>query len=95
MGDSRERYSPHQETVFKELKHQLATVSVLAYFNRDADTQVVADGSPVGLLVQELNGVHRAVCCASTSLIQLESTYSQTNKKKALAPVWAREHFNL
>ena len=49
-----------QVTAFKELMHQLATTSVLAYFDRDAHTRVVADASLVGLgavLVQDINGV--------------------------------------
>ena len=44
---------------------------VLAYFDKETHTQVIADVSPVGLgavLVQEKNGVGRAVCYASSSL---------------------------
>ena len=53
--------------------------------------------SPVGLgvvLVQEKNGVVRAVCYASRSLISVERRYSQA-EKEALALLWACERFNL
>ena len=86
-----------QEESFKELKRQLASAPVLAYFDKDAHTRVIADASPVGLgavLVQEKNGESRAVCYASRSLSQVERRYSQT-EKEALALVWACERFNL
>lgn len=38
-----------QEKSFQELKQQLASVLVLAYFDKDAHTRVIADASPVGL----------------------------------------------
>ena len=90
-------WSNEQEESFKELKRQLASAPVLAYFDKDAHTRVIADASPVGLgavLVQEKNGESRAVCYASRSLSQVERRYSQT-EKEALALVWACERFNL
>ena len=48
---------------------------MLAYFDRDAHTRVIADASPVGLgavLVQEVKGQSRAVCYASRSLSDTE-----------------------
>ena len=86
-----------QDASFKELKRLLASAPVLAYFDKDAHTRVIADASPVGLgavLVQEKNGDSRAVCYASRSLSQVERRYSQT-EKEALALVWACERFNL
>ena len=86
-----------QEASFQELKQQLASAPVLAYFDKEAHTRVIADASPVGLgavLVQEKNGVGRAVCYASRSLSSVERRYSQT-EKEALALVWACERFNL
>ena len=72
---------------------------VLANFDKEAHTRVIADASPVGLhigavLVQEKNGVGRAVCYVSRSLSSVERRYSQT-EKEALALVWAYERFNL
>ena len=52
---------------------------------------------PVGLsavLVQEKNGVGRAVCYASRSLRSVQRRYSQT-EEEALALVWTCERFNL
>ena len=86
-----------QDASFEELKRQLASAHVLAYFDKDAHTRVIADASPVGLgavLVQEKNGDSRAVCYTSRSLSQVERRYSQT-EKEALALVWACERFNL
>ena len=86
-----------QDASLKELKRQLARAPVLAYFDINAHTRVIADASPVGLgavLMQEKNGESRAVCYASRSLSQVERRYSQT-EKEALALVWACERFNL
>ena len=90
-------WGKEQDASFKELKRQLASASVLAYFDKDAHTRVIADASPVGLgavLVQEKNGDSRALSYASKSLSQVERRYSQT-EKEALALVWACERFNL
>ena len=90
-------WGKEQDASFKELKRQPASAPVLAYFDKDAHTRVIADASPVGLgavLVQEKNGDSRAVCYASRSLSQVERRYSQT-EKEALAWVWACERFNL
>ena len=76
-----------QEASFQELKQKLTSAPVLAYFDKEAHTRVIADASPVGLgavLVQETNGVGRAVCHASRSLTSVERRYSQT-EKEALA----------
>ncbi|PFX13169.1 Retrovirus-related Pol polyprotein from transposon 17.6 [Stylophora pistillata] len=85
-----------EEASFQELKQQLAKAPVLAYFDKEAHTRVIADASPVGLgavLVQEKNGVDRAICYASRSLSSVERRYSQT-EKEALALVWTCEWFN-
>ena len=90
-------WSKEQEQSFQKLKSQVASAPVLAYFDKDAPTRVIADASPVGLgavLVQEKNGESRAVCYASRSLSQVERRYSQT-EKEALALVWACERFHL
>ena len=70
---------------------------MMAYFDRGAPTEVIADASPVVLgavLVQEVDGKRRAVCYASRSLSDTERRYSQT-EKEALALVWSCERFNL
>ena len=90
-------WGSEQEASFQELKQQLASAPVLAYFDKEAHTRVIADASPVGLgavLVQEKNGVGRAVCYASRNLSSVERRYSQT-EREALALVRACERFNL
>ena len=90
-------WGEEQEKSFQKLKNQVASAPVLAYFDKDAFTRVIADASPVGLgavLVQEKNGESRAICYASRSLSQVERRYSQT-EKEALALVWACERFHL
>ena len=86
-----------QEEAFNTLKEDLAGASMLAYYDRGAPTEVIADASPVGLgavLVQEVDGERRAVCYASRSLSDTERRYSQT-EKEALVLVWSCERFNL
>ena len=78
-------WGSEQEASIRELKQQLASAPVLAYFDKEA----------VGLgavLVQEKNSVGRAVWYASRSLSSVERKYSQT-EKEALALVWACERF--
>ena len=90
-------WGEEQEKSFQKLKEQIASAPVLAYFDKEAHTQIIADASPVGLgavLVQEKNGERRAVCYASHTLSQVERRYSQT-EKEALALVWACERFHL
>lgn len=90
-------WGEEQENSFQKLKSHVVSAPVLAYFDKDASTRVIADASPVGLgavLVQEKNGESRAVCYASRSLRQVERRYSQT-EKEALALVWACERFHL
>ena len=65
----------------------------MAFYDKNAPTEVVTDASPVGLgaiLVQE----QRAVAFASCSLSEVERCYSQT-EKEALAVVWGCERFSL
>jgi len=73
-----------QEQSFQRLKSQVASAPVLAYFDKDIPTRVIADASPVGLcavLVQEKNGESRAVCYVNCSLSQVEHRYSQTERE--------------
>ena len=85
----------HQRA-FDRLRQQLGDAAALAYYDKDAPTQVIADTSPVGpgaVLVQEQNGQCRAVCYASRTLTPVERRYSQT-EKEALALVWSCERFH-
>ena len=85
----------HQRA-FDRLCQQLGDAAALAYYDKDAPTQVIAGASPVGLgavLVQEQNGQRRAVCYASRTLTPVERRYSQADKE-ALALVWSCDRFH-
>ena len=90
-------WGEEQEKSFQKLKRQIASAPVLAYFDKEAHTQIIADASPVGLgavLIQEKNGERRAICYANRTLSNVEHRYSQT-EREALALVWACERFHL
>ena len=91
-------WTDEQEAAFNELKDRLSSAPVLAYFNTDAHTQVIADASPVGLgavLVQkQQDGNFRPVYYTARSLSDVERRYAQT-EREALALVWACERFQL
>ena len=75
----------------------MAGASTLAYFDRAAPSEVIADSSLVRLgmdLVQEVDGERRAVFYTSRSLSDTERRYNQT-EKETLSLVWSCERFNL
>ncbi|XP_014677981.1 PREDICTED: uncharacterized protein K02A2.6-like [Priapulus caudatus] len=85
-----------QKQSFQKLKQKLVDADTLAFFDKDAKTQIVADVSPVGLgavLLQEQGENRRVVSYASRSLTDVERRYSQT-EKEALTLVWACERFH-
>jgi transposase InsO family protein len=91
-------WGEEQDKAFEDLKRSLTTRPVLAYFNSNAKTRVVADASPVGLgavlLQQQRDGSFKPVHFASKCLTDVERRYSQT-EKEALGLVWACERFQL
>ena len=79
----------------------LATAPCMSYFDKDKETFVVVDTSPVGvsaILSQKPKygdtNNQQIVAYASQALTETEKKYSQT-KKEVLAIVWAVEHFHL
>ena len=69
----------------------------MAYFDKDAKTEVIADASPVGLgaiLTQEQQGAKCVVTYPSRSLSDVECRYFQ-RVKEALGLVWACECFHI
>ena len=95
--DTKFEWKREQSKAFAELKSRSANAETLAYFDRNALTEVIADAGLVGLgavLVQWQNAVRRAVYYASRSLTDVERRYSQT-EKEALALVWACEKFHV
>ena len=90
-------WGKEENEAFEALKNQLAEASMMAFYDKEALTEVVTDASPVGLgaiLVQEKQGVKRAVVFTSRSLSDVKRRYSQM-EKEALAVVWACERFHL
>ena len=69
----------------------------LGYVDKEAETQVITDVSPVELgavLVQKQKGEFVVIAYASRSLTDIETRYSQT-EKEALGIVWACERFSM
>ena len=85
-----------QREAFAKLKEALTQPSTLAFYDKDAETRVITDASPVGLgaiLTQKQNDQWTVVSYASKSLSKCERRYSQT-EKEALGVVWAMEKFH-
>ena len=62
------QWAKDEHEAFEAIKNQLAEASMMAFYNKEAPTQVVTDASPVSLraiLVQDKQGVQRAVAFAS------------------------------
>ena len=90
------QWGPEQAEAFQRLKNELARAEILGYYDKDAETRVITDASPVGLgavLAQKQQGEFRVIMYASRSLTEVERRYSQT-EREALAIVWARERFH-
>ena len=87
------------EEAFIALKTALTNAPVMAYFDKNKQTFVTVDASPVGIsaiLSQKAPGTEdrHVVSYASRALTDVESRYSQT-EKEALSIVWAVEHYHL
>ena len=69
----------------------------MKFYNPNATTKVIVDGSPVGLgaiLTQEQpDGSFKPVMYGSSSLTPTQQRYSQT-EREALAILWACKHFH-
>ena len=89
--------SRHQQAV-DEIKRNLTSRSVMAYFDPSKQTEVIVDAGPGGLgaiLAQKQPEVNqfKVVAYASRALSDTETRYSQT-EKEALAIVWGCEKFH-
>ena len=90
------RFGPKQKKSFQQLQLALGNAKTLAYFDKNAPTEIIADASPVGLgavLVQKQQEVKAVVAYASKSLSYVERRDSQT-EKKSLGLVWTCEKFH-
>lgn len=60
---------------FNTLKGRLTNAEILGYFDVNPKTAIIADISPIGLLVQTENGESRVICYASSSPSDVERRY--------------------
>ena len=71
--------------------------TTMAFYNPDATTQIITDGSPVRLgailAQQQENGEYKPITYGSQALTDTETRYSQT-EKEALAVTWSCQHFH-
>ena len=76
------QWGPEQAAAFQKLKNELARAEILGYYDKDAETRVITDASPVGLgavLAQKQQGEFRVIMYASRSLT--EDTVRQSVKR--------------
>ena len=89
---------PNEQTYFNQLKEAIST-HCMAYFNKDWNTVVEVDASPVGLgsVITQINPRDKndkhIVSFASRLLSDVERRYSQC-EKEASAAVWGCESYN-
>ncbi|XP_065067526.1 uncharacterized protein K02A2.6-like [Rhopilema esculentum] len=94
------QWTDAHQLAFIQLKDALTSAPCMAYFDKDKETSLLVDASPVGIsaiLSQKPRNSTQApqvVAYASRSLTAVEQRYSQT-EKEALAIVWSIEHFHL
>lgn len=89
-------FGDRQKAAFSKLKECIAKAIVLAHYDRNAPTKIIADASPVGIagiLIQDQRDGPVVISYASRCLSDVERRYSQT-EKEALGLVWACEKFH-
>lgn len=88
-------WGKEQQESFAKLKDLISNVQQLYFFDNTLRTRVIADASPVAVLVQfegPTDFQPRPIAYASKSLTATERRYCQT-EKEALALVWSVERF--
>lgn len=91
-------WNKEQEHAFQELKRLITSAPALGFYDKNPETTLVTDASPVGIaavLIQHQNvkGEKQPIIIKyiSKALSPTEQRYSQT-EKEALAIVWACEN---
>ena len=92
------QWKDEHEQAFRKVKEMLTSDTVMAYFDKDKQTELTTDVSPWGLsaiLSQHTprRNDRRIVAYVSRSLTPVEQWYSQT-EREALAIVWAVERLH-
>ena len=75
-----------EQDSFDQLKKCLANLKTLGYYDKNAETQVIADASPVGLgavLTPKQGEDYRVICYASRSLTDTEKKVFADRKGSA------------
>lgn len=94
-----EGWGPRQDEAFESVKKAVADhVFVRGFFNRDHDTELMTDASPVGISAiltqrdpQDPESI-RVIACSSRALTDTEKRYPQI-QREALAAVYMMEKF--
>ena len=92
-------WGEQQRKAFQKIKDLLTSTTVMAYFDKNKQTELITDASPwrlLAILSQHTEGQddRKIVAFVSRSLSPVEQRYSQT-EKEALAIVWAVDHLHL
>ena len=87
------------QQAFDSIKQALTIETVIAYFDKNKETELFTDAPPTGLsakLPQKRpnKDVRKIISYVSRTLSDVERRYSQT-KKEALAIVWAIERLHI
>ena len=82
-----------ENKAFQSIKSALCESATLAYFDINSHSEIIVDGSPVGVAAL-LTQSGKPVRYASRALSDVEQRYSQT-EREALSVVWACEHFDI
>ena len=93
------KWSSRHAQSFNAVKAALMSETVMAYFDKTKQTELITDASPFGLsaiLTQKSSGSvdRKVVAYISRSLSDVERRYSQT-EREALAIVWAVERLHV
>ena len=83
---SKWEWNENHQHAFERLKKALSEHSLLSYFNPDWETEIICDGSPVGvsgILIQchPNDGSRRIIAYASRSLTDAETRYGQIERE--------------
>ena len=73
--DVKFQWGPEPAAAFQKLKNELARAEILGYYDKDTETRVFTDASPIGLgavLAQKQQGEFRVIMYASRSLTKVE-----------------------
>ena len=92
------QWNSEQQMTFETLKQRLTSAGVMSYYNQNAETNIIVDGSPVGLGAilnqKQSDGNVKPVAYASRTLSPVERRYSQT-EREAISVYCAIKRFNM